>query len=222
MNTKRLKILIVDDHRLFADGLAMLFSNLDGSPEIVTVSNPRLIINQLKPSSDYDLIVVDLYMPTLNGFAFLKSLVSRNIKIPTIVISSTDDMGEIEMVFECGASGFIPKDAPTHEMLDGVRQVLRGKRYLPDHLLANAALPEIHSKVESGSQPSPEKLVSHRQLEVLNLLHLGHSNSEIAMILGISESTAKGHVSALFQILKVKNRTACVRKAIECKLIKGH
>jgi len=115
LHTKPLKILIVDDHQLFADGLALIFSKLDRQLDIESVSNPRTIINQLTPSSNYDLIIVDLYMPTLNGFAFLKSLLSRKIEIPTVVISSTEEISDIELAFKYGAMGFIPKNAPTRD-----------------------------------------------------------------------------------------------------------
>lgn len=219
MHTKPLKILIVDDHQLFAEGLALIFSKLDRELDIESVSNPRTIINQLTPSSDYDLIIVDLYMPTLNGFAFLKSLSSRKIKIPTMVISSSEEISDIELAFKYGAKGFIPKNAPTHEMLNGVSQVLRGRRYLPDHLSVDIVLPDSESEVDAGDGSGNTKFVSSRQLEVLTLIQNGHSNSEIAMVLGVSESTVKGHVAALFKVLKVKNRTACVRAASELKLI---
>lgn len=216
MDTKALKILIIDDHRLFADGLAMILSKLDRELDIKSVSNARSVINDLSPSSDYDLIIVDLYMPTLNGFAFLKSVASRKIQIPTIVISSTEDVGDIELAFTHGAKGFIPKNAPTQEMLNGVLQVLDGKLYLPDHLTVDIVSPD--SDIEHQGNLAVKNPISDRQLEVLSLIKDGHSNSEIAMILDISESTIKGHIAALFKALKVKNRTACVRAAADLKL----
>jgi len=219
LHTKPLKILIVDDHQLFADGLALIFSKLDRQLDIESVSNPRTIINQLTPSSNYDLIIVDLYMPTLNGFAFLKSLLSRKIEIPTVVISSTEEISDIELAFKYGAMGFIPKNAPTRDMLNGVSEVLQGRRYLPDHLSANIVLPDAEFEPDVDDGLSNKKFVSSRQREVLSLIQAGHSNSEIAMVLGVSESTIKGHITALFKALKVKNRTACVRVAIEHKLI---
>ena len=222
MNTSPLKILIVDDHRLFADGLALILSKLDGSPEIVTESNPRNLINRPNHLSNFDLIVVDLNMPTLNGFAFMKSLISRRILTPIVVVSSTNDVTEIESAFKHGAKGFIPKSAPTHEMLDGVSQVLSGKRYLPDYLSANIRWDSTHEANDVESTIEPSLPIRARQIEVLSLIHAGHANSEIASILNISESTVKGHIGAIFKALNVKNRTACVRVAIEKKLLDAH
>lgn len=210
-------ILILDDHRLFADGLSLILSKLVSSPTIKTETNPQRLLDDQAELRSYDLILVDLQMPRMSGFDFLQSLKKRKISIPTIIVSSTENRSDIEKSLQLGAQGFIPKNSPTHDMLTGIQTVLDGKKYVPEHLVGAIDWPTENTVVNDIN--TSEINISPRQIEVLQFMHTGHSNTEIATILDLSESTVKGHISSLFKAFHVKNRTGCVRAGIEHQFI---
>ncbi len=211
------QILILDDHRLFADGLSMILAKLATKPTIKTETNPQRVLEDEFELKSYDLILVDLQMPRMSGFDFLQAISKRKITVPTILVSSTENRSDIEKALKLGAQGFIPKNSPTHDMLTGIQTVLNGKKYVPEHLVGSINWPTTNAVV-NNTNPS-QVCLSPRQIEVLHLMHTGHSNTQIATILDISESTVKGHISSLFKTFNVKNRTACVRAGIENQLI---
>jgi len=214
------QVVILDDHQVFAEGLAMLLSNINHTFSVTFNSNPRFLLNDAKTLSDTDLLLVDIQMPTLNGFDFLKALKARNISTPTLIISATEKRSDIESGLKFGARGFVPKSAPSHEIVKAMNSVLNGQLYVPEHLVGaidwGSALEQNSN--DAGSEKASIKL-SKRQLEVLSLIHDGHSNSQISTILNLSESTIKTHISLLFRTLKVKNRTACIKVAARLNLI---
>lgn len=211
------QILILDDHRLFADGLSLILSKLAEKPTIMTETNPQRVFEETFGLKSYNLILVDLQMPRMSGFDFLQSINKRKIKIPTIIVSSSESRSDIEKALQLGAQGFIPKNSPTHDMILGIKTVLGGKKYVPKHLVGSINWPTASTVVSDIS--TSEINLSPRQIEVLKLMHTGHSNIEIATILDLSESTVKGHISFLFKAFNVKNRTACVRAGIENQFI---
>jgi len=213
------RILILDDHRLFADGLSLIIRKLATDPLITTETNIEQVLAKESTLSSYDLILVDLKMPKISGFDFLKLLEKRKINTPTIIVSSTENRSDIEKSLQLGAKGFIPKNAPAHDMISGMQAVLSGKTYVPEHLIGNINWQDTNSPDDTDS--STVISIKPRQVEILELMHLGHSNIQISTILNLSESTIKGYISSLFKLFNVKNRTACVRAAVEHKIIKN-
>lgn len=209
------KLLLIDDHQLFADGLEMILQKLGDGYEVVKANNPRTILDDEQKLRDYKLICIDLFMPGINGFAFLKSMAARKIDTPTVVISATEEVSDIEMALKLGAKGFIPKGASAQQMLEGISKILKGNRFVPDYidmLTLNEA--SVYSKKTlSGIN------ITSRQSDVLQLIKQGYTNVEIASLIGTAESTVKGHITQLFKLLKVKNRTACIREALAHNLI---
>ncbi|GGZ99866.1 DNA-binding response regulator [Arenicella chitinivorans] len=226
MPSRTTKILIIDDHQLVADGLAMILSRVSDHVTISTSYNVRSVLADEPLVRRQDLILVDLHMPTIDGFSFLQALDHRKITVPTVVISGVEDRRDIRRALELGACGFIPKELPSAQMLYGLRRVLSGQRYVPEHLAEffqldcmekHRAANHLESNAPAG-QSVPH--IRERQLDVLELMHEGHSNIDIANILGISESTVKSHVSTLFRAFGVTNRTACVRAGLASNLIR--
>lgn len=224
MSKRATKILIIDDHQLVADGLAMILSRVSDQVTISTSYNVRSVLADDALLQQQDLILVDLHMPTIDGFAFLQALEHRKIRVPTVVISGVEDRRDIQKALQLGACGFIPKELPSAQMLYGLRRVLSGQRYIPEHLadflqLENLDKTDLLTEPELANGQSPPQ-IRERQLDVLALMHRGHSNLDIANILGISESTVKSHVSTLFRAFGVTNRTACVRAGLASNLIR--
>ena len=220
MNKSQHNILLIDDHRLFADGLSVMLSQLDSSLSITTQYNARILLDDCSKLSHYDLILVDLEMPSLSGLDFLNAVVHRDSSFKVLIVSGSEKISDIESAMRLGASGFIPKHLPSAEMLIAIKQVLAGQRYLPRNLAERIDWSACRPNSAPKQKVTPNiATLRPRQLEVLKLIQDGHSNSIIGAILGISESAVKSHITILFKALHTHNRTAAVKAGIELGLI---
>jgi len=213
MSDNEKRILIVDDHALFADGLSLILASL-GSHISISVSNSaEEVLRDMSALAKYDLVLIDLHMPRMDGFSFLSAIRVQKSPIWVGVISGTEHQREIERSIGLGARGFIPKDSSSDDMLAAISTLLRGQRYLPEQWAGT-----INFLDHSEPTPSNRNL-TERQLQVLGLMRDGLQNKQIAVVMGISVSAVKGHIENVFKIMGVNNRTACVQVASERGLL---
>jgi len=179
---------MVDDHRLFLDGMSQLLERLSGQVDVVCAEGGVEALESLEADDSFDLILLDLAIPGIDGHSFLHAIAARRVPIPAVIISASDDPYDITRAMEAGAFGFVRKSAPAEEMLSALQQVLSGSIYLP----ADYQPPESRPKAVA------DKELTSRQLVVLKLLGAGHPNKRIATILQLSEETVKSHLRVLF------------------------
>jgi len=215
-----IKIIVIDDHRLFLDGMRYLLARLDDEVDVCTCSNVQAAIDRFDAGERFTLGMVDLAMPGMDGFSFLRALKERHIHCPIVMVSATTESEAIRRALREGALGFIPKYAPGEVMLDGLRQVLGGEVFLPEALWLQINGQPIHrGQADEGPPQVDETGLGDRQLQVLELMARGLTNKQISTTLAISEATVKYHVGILFRALQVKSRTACIHEAQSRKLI---
>ncbi|THF61381.1 response regulator transcription factor [Pseudothauera rhizosphaerae] len=192
------KILIVEDHALVREALAQTLSRLAPDMTCVEASCADEALARLEGDGDWDLVVVDLMLPDMNGFSLLGVLAKRFPDVPAIVVSAMDDASSVRRAIKGGASGFVSKASSGETLCEAVRTVLDGGVYLPDvnHAAAKRAAAPVNERF--GLTPA--------QTRVMELLSQGKTNREIADLLGLSEGTVKVHMSAIFRALKVSNR----------------
>lgn len=214
------KILVIDDHQLFADGLQLLLAQLPGAANISTFGDAQAVLEQPSLWQDADLIIIDLHIPHFSGFSFLQALQTVVNAPPIVVISGVENRSEIERALALGARGFIPKESGAQEMLNGVSQALQGQRYLPARWIGKIDWPTSAGDAQPGSATiSPSTNIGPRQQQVLRLLQDGLQNKQIALVLGVSVSTVKSHTQMLYRTLNVTNRTAAIKAATELGLL---
>ncbi len=217
-----MKILVVDDHPLFLDGLEQVLQLLDQPVTVIQAINGQDAITKLASENEIDLIMVDLNMPGMDGIDLLSTLVEREIWIPAVIISAHDDPNSIIRALDAGALGFIPKSFSAEELLTALKIVFGGGVYLPESMMTQI---EHIRRVSNNAQPKTENIganygITSRQIRVLELLAKGHSNRQIALILNLTENTVKSHLKSLFAALNTPNRTACAQKAEKLGLVK--
>lgn len=205
-----MNILLVDDHRLVADALAIMLQDLTDSVRVTICHTSQHALSVIDEKPKFDLILTDIYMPGIDGLGFLQGLKSRAINAPVVVISGTDNAKVAQAALDKGAAGFINKSLPGAEMLAALRKVLAGEKYRPDHLEPPGLSRRSNDSVNLDETTDS---ISARQLEVLQLIAAGNSNKQIAQVLQIRETTVKYHTRHLFRYLQVKNRTSCIREA---------
>ena len=197
MEVTVLKTLVVDDHTMVRELLMQTLRQLDDG---VVCSGARNVDEALSllDAGDFDLMLLDLMMPGINGVAFLDLLRKRCPALPVVVVSALDDPDTIARAMRHGAAGFVPKSSSGDELLEALRKVLTGVVYLP---------PQLQESHVSGRSLAERYGITPGQMRVLALLAQGKTNREIANRLGLSEGTVRIHVSAIFKALKVTNRS---------------
>jgi DNA-binding NarL/FixJ family response regulator len=193
------RILIVEDHALVREAMAQTLARLEAGTECVEAMNSEEALARLEESPDWDLAVIDLMLPDLNGFSLLAVLAKRFPDVPTIVVSALDDAASIRRAIKGGASGFVSKASSGDVLRAAVKCVLAGGIYAPDL--------EPENPAKRADAPVSERFgLTAGQTRVLDLLAQGKTNREIADFLGLSEGTVKVHMSAIFRALNVSNR----------------
>lgn len=201
-------VLIADDHPLFRDALR----------QVVIATLPRHAISEASTfegamaaaaGDQLDLILLDINMPGMNGFAGLISLRNHVPATPVVVVSADETRDTVSQAMTLGASGFIPKSLEREHMIEAVRLVLNGEVFVP----ALGAAPLAVGGVNESRFREGYATLTAQQRKVLEMLVAGKSNKVIAFELEVTESTVKAHVSAILRKLRVHSRTQAVLNA---------
>ncbi|MCR4510318.1 response regulator transcription factor [Pseudomonas sp. 32.2.56] len=190
---EQLSLLLVDDHRIFLDGLSLALAPLCADLQIRTAESAAAAEACLQHAT-FDLILLDLRLPDVPGLELLQRWQQQGRMTPVAILSASDSNLDAQAALSAGALGFIPKSANSDELRQAVTRVLLGETLpAPQH----------------GDKPQ----LTPRQMEILQLLAEGLPNKSISRQLGVSEDTVKTHLKSLFQEFAVHTRTACVSAA---------
>jgi DNA-binding NarL/FixJ family response regulator len=207
------RLLVADDHELLLDGLRRL---LEPDFELVgVVKDGRAAVSayeQLRP----DALLLDIGMQGLNGIEAARQISRQFPDARLIFVTMQTDRAYVEEAFRAGALGYVVKQSAAAELLDAIKSVLRGRRYLSARIAAamDAAAPPASGEATSnfGGRLTP------RQREVLQLVAEGHSMKEIARILDISVRTVEFHKNGLIQQLGMRTVAQLTRYAMDQKI----
>ncbi|WP_417317500.1 response regulator [Emcibacter sp.] len=204
-----MRMLLVDDHALFRDGLKFVLNQLDPEVEILEAGNCHDAFVVLENDDDFDLILLDLDLPGMSGLEGLKKIRVIAPIVPVVILSGSEDGSLVRRGLEMGVMGYIPKSHTSDIMLQALQLIMKGGRYVPDNILLSST---------DDNKRSFQSLTA-RQLEILKHITMGKSNKEIARSLGIADNTVRVHISAIFQVLNVNNRTEAAYAAMQEGLI---
>jgi DNA-binding NarL/FixJ family response regulator len=226
-----MKILLIDDHVLFAKGLQFLLSELDDQLQCEMVH--RLDdLSALRPlGSDelapYELILLDYHLPDSKGVASLERVKHIFPQVPVVILSGEDAPSLIRQMVDAGAAGFIAKATQPPLMIAALKLVLAGGVYLPPAALQqNAAsqAPDAATSKAPSLKPVPNAMPSEvanltaKQMEVLLKAIQGKANKIIAREMDLAEGTVKAHLSLAYRSLGVANRTEALFRAAQLGL----
>jgi DNA-binding NarL/FixJ family response regulator len=218
-----MRILLADDHALIRSGLRSELMDFVPDVEFVEAWDAESMEAQMAAGAEPDLALIDLTMPGMQGVKSIESLRERHPSVPVIVVSGMDAAEMAHRVLDAGAAGFIPKSAISAVVVQAIRLVLAGGRYVPPELFGaqgnnrdGCTAPTLRTSDIGGSVPATAgglTMMSPRQRQVFELLARGLSNKHIARALNITEGTVKSHVATIFDVLNVRNRVAAVAEA---------
>lgn len=197
-----LRILIVDDHSLVRAGTKLALQNLN--KELITYeaesyADAMIILSE---QTDFDLVLLDISLPDKNGFLILQYITKSLPLVPIVIISASDNSSDIYHAMENGACGFIHKSEGEEIMINVLKLVLAGGKYIPPALISG-----IKTQKHLNHNNPHEISLTPRQQQVLSLICQGRPNKMIAQHIGCTESTVRVHVTAIFKVLGVSNRT---------------
>jgi len=196
-----MKILIIDDHILFAEGMKFLLESFEEDVITLYADSYESAIKSIDKFGHPDLILLDINLSGASGFSFIKKFHDINIWSPILVISATDSQSAADLSLEKGAQGFVSKSSDSTTLQQAIKNVLVGNVYMPGF------------KTPKTIYEDNVATVTARQHEILFLLAQGLLNKQIAYELNISTNTVKAHLHEIFKQLNVNNRTAAVQTA---------
>ncbi len=205
-NQEKIKVLVVDDHPIMRVGISAI---INARPDMVTVAQAGTGEEAIKLFEQYrpDITLMDLRLPGMSGVDAIRAIRTRYPPACFVVLTTYEGDEDIYQALEAGASGYIIKGMPHDALIDALRRVHSGGRFLPT--LVSRAL----------ASRTPDADLSSREREVLRLLAKGESNKGIAAHLGITEATVKCHVSVILMRLQVADRTQAVVAALQRGLV---
>lgn len=210
-----MQVLVADDHQLFLDGIQHILKKLDTDVEVTESTSAERAIEILESGRKFDLILIDLSMPGMDGLSILQRMHERKVWLPLVVVSGEEDVQKIKSALDSGALGFIPKTYSSQQMLSALQTILDGEIYIPEKIEKQITVLEARRPLteKQGNDILKASGITKRQYEVLQLMAKGYSNKQIATSLYLTEHTVKSHISALFTALNASNRTECVQNA---------
>lgn len=201
-----IRILIVDDHPVVRAGLASMLGTQAELDLIGSAPSGEDALRLLE-ERETDVVLLDLRMPGLSGVETLHALKSAGKGVRVIILTNYETDEDIYRAVQAGAQGYLLKDTSLRDMLEAIRAVHAGKRYIPRHIASRLAERMVRTDLTA------------RELEILKLLSKGPTNKQIGRTLGISDNTVRNHVLKIMEKLEVSDRTEAATTAIQRGLI---
>jgi DNA-binding NarL/FixJ family response regulator len=209
----RIRVLLVDDHGVVRRGLRGYLELLDDI-EVVGEAENGLIGVEMSAQLVPDVVLMDIVMPQLDGIGAIERIKAAQPGVQIVALTSFIEEDKVLAAIESGASGFILKDADADDVAAAIRAAHNDEVHLDP-----AAARVLARGMRTRFEQQPVESLTERELEVLSLVGHGRSNKEIATDLGITERTARTHVSNILGKLDLQSRTQAALYAVERKLV---
>nr|WP_296748415.1 response regulator [Thioalkalivibrio sp.] len=210
------RVLLIDDHTLFREGLQELLSRHD-IETVGAVGDGETgirLARELLP----DVILLDMRMPTMNGLEVLRRLRQSGLRMPIVMLTTSTEESDLIECLRNGAQGYLLKEMEPSDLVDALEEIIEGKTVVAPHL-AQLLVRVVQGQPEPApDQAGPFDALTPREGEILSLLAEGQSNKVIARNLGISDGTVKLHVKAILRKLGVHSRVEAAVLAVQHSL----
>lgn len=217
MRSKRISVLIADDHALIREGIKQILE-LEEDIHVVGQANNGEEAFELASKLEPDIILLDINMPKTNGIEALRRFKDMGITSKVIILTIHEDREYILKTLKLGANGYMLKDSSANSLIEGIRRVAKGENYIQSSV-ADLVSASSDDSMEDKSIEQINSL-TNREYEVLMLIAEGLNNKDIAERLYISEKTVKNHTSNIFKKLELNDRVQAAIFAYKNNIIK--
>ncbi len=215
---EKIKIILVDDHKMFREGLKFLLSKIKTTKVIAEAENGEQFLELLNKMTP-DLVLMDINMPKMNGIDATEMARSLNPGLKVIALSMNGDENYYYKMIQAGASGFVLKQSGSEELEEAIETVMKGNDFFSPQLMKNIILNMGASKKTEPKNDLANINLTEREQETLQLICTGMSIKEIADKLFISPRTVEGHKARIMEKMGATNSSNLIILAIKNKLI---
>ena len=207
----KIRVFVVDDHPIVRQGLSQLINREPDLTVCGEAEDARTALDALGPSKP-DIVIVDVSLDGPDGIELLKTIRSRDSKLPVLMLSMHDESLYAERALRAGANGYIMKQEATERVLVAIRQILSGEVYVSDRMSQKMMQQFIRS---GADRSSPMAELTDRELEVFRLIGHGHGTRQIAEELHLSVKTVESYYAHIKEKLTLKNARELVQHAVQ-------
>ncbi len=213
---KEVKIALVDDHKMFRDGIKSVLSDEKCIKIEAEAGNAEEIIEVLKHKT-IDIVITDIGLPGMSGIELCRHITDNYPGVKVLILSMHNNEEFVMNSIKSGAGGYLPKETGHEELIYALRKISEGDIYF-NHNISQTII-KGYQRGENAVGENPSEVLSQRELEVLKLYAEGYTNSEIAEKLFISVRTVESHKTHILQKLGLKSQVDLVKIAIKHKII---
>ncbi|SIS73107.1 two component transcriptional regulator, LuxR family [Zobellia uliginosa] len=207
------KIIIVDDHKMFIDGLTSIFEDINSIDIVLKTDKPKTVLKFLKHTDHIDLMISDITMPEMNGIELSRCIKKDFPQVKMLMVSMHNNPSMFHQLKQNGVDGYVQKNASKAELLKAVKTILEGKSYFSDSIV------KAYKESLFTVQETKQSHLSTRELQVLKLIAREYTTNEIADKLFISKHTVETYRKNLLLKLDAKNLAGLTKHAIYLGLI---
>lgn len=209
---ERIRLLLVDDQILFVESLELVIRTIADNIDVVGVAHSGRDGIELAHKLDPDVVLMDVRMPDIDGVEATEMILSENLDIRVMMLTTFDDDAYVQEAIRAGASGYVLKDIAPEELIASIRALHAGTGQFSPSVIHHAGTRQ-QTVAASRLKDSPFRSLTRRETEILALLATGLDNVEIAGRLFVAERTVKNHVSMIYSKLNIHDRTKVARLA---------
>ena len=208
-----IRILIADDHAIVREGLKQIVTDMPDFAVTGEAENGQEVL-ALVSKGDFDVILLDIAMPGRGGLDTLKQLKGERPELPVLILSMYPEEQYAIRALKAGASGYLTKESAPDELITALKKVTRGGKYISSSLAEKLA---FHLEVDT--EKLPHETLSHREYQVMNMIAIGKTVTEIADKLSLSVKTISTYRSRILEKMNLKNNSELTYYAIKHGLV---
>ena len=208
-----IKILIADDHRIVREGLKQILAETEDMVVADEASNVQEVLKKVA-GNDYDVLLLDISMPGRSGLDILKQLKSERPKLSVLVLSMYSEEQYALRALRAGASGYMTKESAPDELIEAIRKVSTGRKYISPAVAETLAV-----SLESNDERPPQETLSDREFQVMCMIASGKTVKAIADELALSIKTVSTYRARILEKMRMKNNAELTHYAIQNKLV---
>ena len=208
-----IKIIIADDHPIVRAGMKQIISEAADMSVVDEAADGRQLLHKIR-EENFDVVILDITMPHIDGLDVLKQLKIEKPKLPIIILSIHPESQYALRVLKAGAAGYVTKTSAPEELIGAIRKVHRGGKYISPSIAETLAF-----QLESDFEEMPHEALSDREYQVLCMLASGKTVTEIADELALSVKTVSTYRSRILEKMNMKNNAELIHYAVQNKLV---
>jgi len=208
-----MKVLITDDHPIVRQGLKQILREAFDTIVVDEAGNGLEALGKIEKEK-YDIVLLDISMPGMNGLEVLKEIQKRNKALPVLIISIYPEDQYALRCLKAGASGYLTNDTASDELTLAVERILSGKKYVSPSLADKLA-----RHLNEGTPKLPHELLSDREDQVMRYIASGKTAAEIANELSLSVKTINTYRNRILKKMQIKNSAELIRYAVQNQLL---